>query len=61
VILTRSPGFQLNWIWYLSAASIVVQLAMSLLLLRREFARRLDFTSVSVPSVTHVTSEVVSA
>lgn len=61
VILTRSPGFQLNWIWYLSAASIVVQLAMSLTLLRREFARRLDFSSSTVPSVPPVTSEAVSA
>ena len=61
VILTRSPGFQLNWIWYLSAASIVVQLAMSLILLRREFARRLDFSSSAVPSVPPLTSEAVSA
>ena len=61
VILTRSPGFQLNWIWYLSAASIVVQLAMSLILLRREFARRLDFSSSAVPSVPLITSEAVSA
>ena len=42
-------------------ASIVVQLAMSLTLLRREFARRLDFSSSTVPSVPPVTSEAVSA
>jgi putative MATE family efflux protein len=42
--LSRLPGFQLRWIWYLSAAAVVVQLAMSLLLLRREFRLRLPLT-----------------
>jgi putative MATE family efflux protein len=41
VLLSRQPGFQLHWIWYLSAGSVFVQLALSLSLLRREFARRL--------------------
>jgi len=40
--LARLPGFQLHWVWYLSAAMVYVQLALSLWLLRREFARRLD-------------------
>ena len=42
-ILSRTPGFQLVWIWYLSVAAVLVQLTLSLLLLRREFARRLNF------------------
>ena len=46
IILSRAPGFQLNWIWYLSVASVFVQLALSMLLLRREFARRLRFEPV---------------
>jgi putative MATE family efflux protein len=41
VILSQLPGFELRWIWYLSAASIWVHLAANLLLLRREFGRRL--------------------
>ena len=48
-LLARLPGFQLRWIWYLSAASVVLQLALSLLLLRREFRRRLDFPDAVVP------------
>jgi Na+-driven multidrug efflux pump len=48
--LARLPGFQLHWIWYLSVASVWVQLGLSLLLLRREFARRLDF-GVRTPDV----------
>ena len=36
-------GFELRWVWYLSVATIWVQLTMSLLLLRREFARKLNF------------------
>ena len=43
VWLSRTPGFQLVWIWYLSAGAVIVQLALSLLLLRREFNRRLAF------------------
>ena len=41
--LARLPGFELHWVWYLSVASVYVQLALSLWLLRREFAQRLHF------------------
>jgi putative MATE family efflux protein len=41
--LARLPGFQLHWIWYLSVGAVVVHLALSLWLLRREFSRRLVF------------------
>ena len=41
VLLSRMPGFELRWIWYLSVASVTFQLLLSLLLLRREFRRRL--------------------
>ena len=43
IALSRLPGFQLHWIWYLSVSTVWVQLGLSLWLLRREFARRLDF------------------
>jgi putative MATE family efflux protein len=39
--LSFTAGFQLRWIWWLSAAGMVVQLSCNLLLLRREFGRRL--------------------
>jgi putative MATE family efflux protein len=42
-LMARMPGFQLRWIWYLSVGAVLVQLALSLWLLRREFARRLQF------------------
>jgi putative MATE family efflux protein len=38
--LARRPGFALQWIWYLSAAAILIQLVMIVTLLRREFRRR---------------------
>jgi MATE family, multidrug efflux pump len=41
VLMSRMPGFQLVWIWYLSVASIALQMVLSLLLLRREFGRRM--------------------
>jgi len=43
VLLSRHPAFELRWIWWLSVLSVVVQLGLALLLLRREFARRLNF------------------
>ncbi|HEY8175204.1 MAG TPA: MATE family efflux transporter, partial [Gemmatimonadaceae bacterium] len=45
VALSRVPGFQLRWIWYLSMGSVLVQLALSMWLLNREFSRRLAFAS----------------
>ncbi len=42
-ILARLPGFQLSWIWLVSVVAVLVQLAVCLLLLRREFATRLKF------------------
>jgi Na+-driven multidrug efflux pump len=40
-LLSTTAGFQLRWIWYLSAGAVVLQAACNLLLLRREFARKL--------------------
>ncbi|MEO6213787.1 MAG: MATE family efflux transporter, partial [Vicinamibacterales bacterium] len=42
VILSRMPGFDLRWIWYLSAGSIWIHLAANLFLLQREFRQRLS-------------------
>ena len=42
LILSKMPGFALNWIWYISVAAILLQLGIILSLLRREFRRRLD-------------------
>jgi Na+-driven multidrug efflux pump len=39
-LLSRHSGFQLRWIWYLSAAAVIVQVLSNLLLLRREYRRR---------------------
>jgi putative MATE family efflux protein len=44
--LAQVPGFSLRWIWYISAAAVVVQLILNLLLLRREFRIRLAFEPV---------------
>jgi putative MATE family efflux protein len=43
LLLAQTPGFALKWIWYISAAAVVVQLGMNLLLLKREFRLRLNF------------------
>jgi putative MATE family efflux protein len=49
VIVSRLPGFQLRWLWFLSVASVLVQLVLVMVLLRREFAKRLAW-SVSTPA-----------
>ena len=43
LVLAGTPGFSLRWIWSISASAVIVQLASSLLLLRREFRLRLNF------------------
>ena len=41
IVLSRQPGFQLRWIWYLSVAAVLLQVVASLWLLWREFELRL--------------------
>jgi putative MATE family efflux protein len=41
ITLSRLPGFQIHTIWYLAVAAVLVQLGLSLWLLRLEFGRRL--------------------
>jgi MATE family, multidrug efflux pump len=41
VILSKQPGFELRWMWYLSITTIGIQLLLSSLFLRREFRLRL--------------------
>ena len=43
LMLARSSGFTLLWVWYISVAAVYMQLAMNLLMLRREFRLRLAF------------------
>ena len=40
-LLSRTAGFSLRWIWYVSAASVVLQMTLNLLFLRREYRRKL--------------------
>jgi Na+-driven multidrug efflux pump len=40
--LSRVPGFQLRWIWYLAVAATIVQMFLCLYLLRQEFRSRLN-------------------
>ncbi len=40
-LISRRPGFQLWEVWYLSVASVTIQLIVNLWLLRREFLRKL--------------------
>jgi Na+-driven multidrug efflux pump len=48
VFLARLPGFEITWIWYLSVATVIVQMMLSLWLLQREFATRLPLHSSGV-------------
>jgi len=47
--LSTVPGFTLRWVWLLSAVTVFAQLTISLLLLRREFRRRLVFAAADAP------------
>ena len=50
IYLSNLPGFTLRWVWLLSAVTIFAQLTISLLLLRREFRRRLVFVAADSPA-----------
>jgi putative MATE family efflux protein len=41
IVMSRMAGFELRWIWYLSAGSVIFQVAAVLWLLQREFRVRL--------------------
>jgi Na+-driven multidrug efflux pump len=43
VLISRTPGFEIRQVWYLSVASIVFQMRVNLLLLRHELWKRLRF------------------
>jgi putative MATE family efflux protein len=53
ILLARMPGFQLRWIWYLSAGTVAFQVIAVLLLLQREYRLRLGSASMfGAPSAT---------
>jgi putative MATE family efflux protein len=44
-LLSRLPGFEMRWIWYMSVAAVALQLCLNLLILQREFRVRLAFAT----------------
>src|SRR5687768_7595947 len=49
-LVAPMPGFELRWIWLLSVAAVFGQFALSMALLRREFARRLHWEPIVTPT-----------
>ena len=43
VLISRTPGFEIRHVWYLSVGSIILQMCVNLLLLRHELRTRLRF------------------
>src|SRR6266513_2370978 len=43
LLISRTPGFEIRQVWYLSVGSIVLQMCVNLLLLRHELRRKLRF------------------
>jgi Na+-driven multidrug efflux pump len=50
LIVAPMPDFELRWIWLLSVAAVFGQFVLSMALLRREFARRLNWDPVVTPT-----------
>ena len=46
LLLSRTPGFQIKHVWYLSVGSQLIQEGFNLLLLQRELRRKLDFANI---------------
>jgi Na+-driven multidrug efflux pump len=43
MLISRTPGFEIRHVWYLSVASTVLQMCVNLLLLRHELRKKLRF------------------
>jgi putative MATE family efflux protein len=43
LFISRTPGFEIRQVWYLSVGSIILQMCVNLLLLRHELRKRLRF------------------
>ncbi|PYJ26452.1 MAG: MATE family efflux transporter [Verrucomicrobia bacterium] len=43
LLISRTPGFEIRYVWYLSVGSIVLQMCVNLFLLRHELRKRLRF------------------
>ena len=43
ILMSRAAGFALHWIWYLSVACVAFHALLNVLLLRREYGRKLAF------------------
>ena len=46
-LLAQQPGFHMRTLWYLSVASVLIQVTVALWLLHREFDRKLTFAELA--------------
>ena len=51
VLLSLQSGFRIEWVWYVSVASVVLQAIFSLLLMWREFRRRMPLLESTAAAV----------
>jgi Na+-driven multidrug efflux pump len=51
LLLSLRPGFRIEEVWYVSVASVVLQAMLSLLLVWREFRRRMPTTATTAAPV----------
>ena len=49
LLLSRAAGFALHWIWYVSVGAVTFHALLNLLLLRREYRRKLTFAAPAAP------------
>jgi hypothetical protein len=50
--MSMRPDFHIKQVWYFSVVSILVQAVVNVLLLRREFRKRLVFPDADMTTVT---------
>ena len=49
-MLSFRPGFDIKYVWYLSVFSVLVQATTNIILLHREFNKKLDFADMAIPA-----------
>ena len=48
--MSTKPGFEIKYVWYLSVLSVLVQATTNIILLLREFKKKLNFADAVSPA-----------
>jgi Na+-driven multidrug efflux pump len=57
IVMSRAPGFALHWVWYLAVGCVAFHALLNILLLQREYRRKLTFAAPAAVPLATVAAE----